>query len=98
MFDKLKQIKELRDRAKQMKEILAQETVHADAAHGQVNIVMDGNQEIISLTVEPELLAADKKEELEQGIKEAVNEAIKKSRTVMAQKIQGMDGLNIPGL
>lgn len=98
MFDKLKQIKELRDRAKQMKDMLAQETVHADAAHGQVNIVMDGNQEILSLTVEPALLAADKKEALEQGIKEAVNEAIKKSRAVMAQKIQNMDGLNMPGL
>jgi len=44
------------------------------------------------------MLAPDKKVETEKAIKEAANEAIKKSQKAMAQKIQSMGGLNIPSL
>ncbi len=98
MFNKIKQFKDLRDQANQMKQMLAQETVNAQAAHGQVNMVMDGNQEVLALEIDPELLHHDKKEELEKAIKEVTNEAIKKAQRVMAQKMQSMGGLNMPGL
>jgi len=38
------------------------------------------------------------KAKLETGVKEATNDAIKKAQKVMAQKMQDMGGLNIPGL
>ena len=98
MFEKIKQLKNLRDQAGQMKEALSQETVQADSAHGKISVVMDGNQEILALHIDEELLSPDKKDETEKAIKEAANEAIKKSQKAMAQKIQSMGGLNIPGL
>ena len=98
MFDKIKQIKELREQANTMKQALAQETVHGEAHHGQVSIVMDGNQEVLSVDIAPELLDSDKKEDLQKYIQEAINDAIKKVQRVMAQKMQGMGGLNMPGL
>lgn len=98
MFDKIKKLKNLRDQAKQVKETLAQETVSADAHHGQVSIVMDGNMEVLSAEINPDLLHPDKKEDLEKAVKEAANEAVKKAQRVMAQKLQGMGGLNLPGL
>ena len=98
MFEKIKQLKELRDQAQTMKHALAQETVQADSHHGQISVVMDGNQEVLAVNINPEQLDLDKKSDLENGIKDAVNDAVKKSQRAMAQKIQGMGGLNIPGL
>jgi aspartyl-tRNA synthetase len=44
------------------------------------------------------VVSADNKEKLENAIKDAVNESIKKVQMVMAKKMQTMEGLNIPGL
>src|SRR3990167_527336 len=88
MFNKLKQIKDLRLQAKELQKTLSQETVHESAAGGKVNLVMDGNQKILSVDVDAELLSPDKKETIERGIKDAVNGAIKKLQTQMAKKMQ----------
>ncbi len=98
MFNKIKEIKNLRDQAKRVKETLAQETVQAEAHHGQVSIIMDGNMEVLSTEINPDLLHPDKKEDLEKAVKEATNDAVKKAQRLMAQKLQGMNGLNLPGL
>src|SRR3990167_2901362 len=88
MFNKLKQIKDLRSQAKELQKTLSQETVHESAAGGKVNLDMDGNQKILSVDVDAELLSPDKKETIERGIKDAVNGAIKKLQTQMAKKMQ----------
>jgi hypothetical protein len=98
MFDKIKQLKELRDQAKQMKEMLGQESVVGEGGGGKVTIVMDGNQEVLSTSVDPSLLQPESKENLEKYIREATNDAIKKVQRVMAQKMQSMPGFNLPGM
>lgn len=98
MFSKLKQYKDLRDQAKEMQNALAQETVHADGAHGQIQIIMDGNQHVNGLDISPELLQPQKKEELERSLRETFNSAIKKSQMAMAKKAKDMGRLNLPGL
>ncbi|MDP2684121.1 MAG: YbaB/EbfC family nucleoid-associated protein [bacterium] len=98
MFNKIKDLKNLRDQASQMKQMLAQESVSVDAIHGKITLVMDGNQEILSIDINPELLSPDNKEKLEQGIKEVMGDAIKKVQRLMAQKMQSMGGLDLPGM
>lgn len=98
MFSKLKQFKDLRDKAKEMQNVLAQETVHADGAHGKINIMMDGNQQVNALEIDPELVQPGKKEELERSLRETFNSAIKKSQMAMAKKAKEMGKLNLPGL
>ena len=93
MFNKLKQIKDLRDQAKVLKEALEKESVEGAGGWGKVKIIMNGNQEVVSVTIDPELAASDKKEKLEEATKEAVNDAIKKCQRVMAQKMQSMGNL-----
>ncbi len=100
MFSKLKQIKELRDQAKRLQDELGQETVNGDWHH-KINMVMDGNQKIVSIDIEPELLDNDKKEELEKGLKECFNETVKKAQMAAARRMQGMGGMggfNMPGM
>lgn len=98
MFNKLKQFKDLRNQAKEMQNTLAQEVVYADSARGKVQVVMDGNQHLNGVTVDPEMLKPERKAELEKAFQDAVNDAVKKSQMAMAKKAREMGHLNIPGL
>ncbi|NTW22726.1 YbaB/EbfC family nucleoid-associated protein [Candidatus Falkowbacteria bacterium] len=90
MFNKLKQIKDLRDQAKTMQNALAKESVTVE--RGGVKVVMNGNLEITSLTI----AEGTSKESTEKNVKEAFNEAVKKTQKLMATKLQEMGGF--PGL
>lgn len=95
MFDKLKQLKDLNDQAKRIQSILAEETVFVKTLDGKLSLIMDGNQKVVSLEIEPELLSPEHKDKLETALKEAYNEAIKKVQMIMAQKIQ-QGGISMP--
>jgi len=53
MFEKLKQIKDLRSQAKQMQNVLGQEVVTVDK--DGITLTMNGNQEVLSLKLNPEI-------------------------------------------
>lgn len=91
MFNKIKQIQELKSQANQIKSALSEEQVEGSGARGQVKITMDGNQEVKKVEISDDVL--NNKESLESGIKEATNDAIKKVQRVMAQKMSQMGGL-----
>lgn len=94
MFNKIKQIQELKSQANQIKKALAEETVEGSGGWDKVKIVMDGNQEVKSVSISDDLLG--EKAELETAVAEATNDAIKKAQRVMAQKMQSLGGLNLP--
>ena len=96
MFNKLKQFKDLRSQAKTLQSALSEESVEVEK-HG-VKIIMNGNQEITSVNVSPDLMNPNKKQDIENAIKDANNSAIEKTKRVMAQKIQSMGGLDQFGL
>ena len=98
MFNKLKQYKDLRDQAKQMQNVLAEETVYAEAAHGKIQVVMDGNQHVNGVSIDPEFLAPARKGDLERNLQSAFNDAVKKAQVAMAKKARDMGHLNLPGL
>lgn len=97
MFSKLKQIKDLRSQAKSLQGKLAQETVHASAKGGKINVVMDGNQKIVALEIDPSLLTPEQKKDVEDGIKEAIEEALKKVQRIMVEKMRS-SGMSLPGM
>lgn len=92
MFNKLKQFKDLRDQAKQLQNQLALETVTVEKNGNK--LIMDGNQEVLNLILNPDAT----KEEQEKKLTELINEAIKKAQRIAAQKMQQMGGLNLPGM
>ncbi|OIO49384.1 MAG: hypothetical protein CO042_04370 [Parcubacteria group bacterium CG_4_9_14_0_2_um_filter_41_8] len=96
MFNKLKQFKDLRSQAKTLQSALSEESVEVEK-HG-VKIIMNGNQEITSVNVSPDLMNPNKKQDIENAIKDANNSAIEKTKRVMAQKMQSMGGLDQFGL
>jgi hypothetical protein len=96
MFNKLKQFKNLRDKAKTLQNSLSEEKIEASAAWGKIKMVMDGNQEVKSVTIDPELLTS--KEKTEIAVKDVVNDAVKKVQKVMAEKLRKDGNFNFPGL
>ncbi len=99
MFNKLKQLKDLRDQAKQLQNTLSKESVTVSSLGGKVSMTLDGNLAMTAIFIEDELLAPDKKDRLQSGIKEAHAEGLKKIQRIMAMKMKDMGGLpNIPGL
>ncbi len=96
MFTKLKQFKEMRDKAKIIQNTLAEEKVEASAAWGKIKMVMNGNQKVLSVNIDPDLLG--NKEKMESAIKDVTNEAIEKVQKVMAAAIKKDKNFNFPGL
>lgn len=97
MFNKLKQFKDLRSQAKQFQNTLAAERVEGSADWGKVKITLDGNQEVLSVHIDPELLTIEKKAKLESAIKDAIGDATKKLRDLMAKKMRSGE-LKMPDL
>ncbi len=96
MFNKLKQFNDLRKQANQLKSALSTESVTIEKS--ALTLTMDGNQEITSVTINPDYVSAEKKDQLQREMREAVNEAIKKVQRLMAEKMRSMGGFDIPGL
>jgi len=90
MFSKLKQFRDLRSQAKTMQDALAQETITEE--RNGVKIVLNGNLELISLTLNENL----NKNSQEETLKICFNDAIKRAQRLMAKKLQDMGG--IPGM
>jgi len=88
MFSKLKQIQEMRKKARELKDLLSNEKVYGSALGGKVQIEMTANQEIEKVIVDPSLLSVDQKEKLEEGIKDAFKNALKEIQHIMAKKVQ----------
>lgn len=90
MFNKLKQLKDLRSTAKTMQDALSSERV--EETRGGVKITMNGNMEVLSVAIDGGLT----KEAIETGVKNSINDTIKKAQRLMAKKLQDMGGF--PGL
>ena len=90
MFNKLKQLKDLRSQAKKMQSTLSKEAITIEK--NGTKVVMNGNMEVTELTINEEL----KKESLEGILTDGINEAIKKIQKIMAKKMQEMGGF--PGI
>ena|SRR3989344_2365577 len=96
LFNKLSQIRDLKAQAKSLQSQLAEESVRVEKQG--VELVMDGNQKITKLEINPELLSPERKERLEEIIKELQNEAIGKVQRLMAEKMRSLGNFNLPGL
>ena len=98
MLNKLKQFKDLREQGKKMQSLLADESVTVRAAGDKVVLTMNGNLELSAVVIDNEMLAPDKKEKLQNAIKEAHADALKKMQRTIAMKMQQSGDFNIPGL
>ena len=95
----MKEAQKMQAKIAKMQEELKEKTVEASSGGGMVKVVCNGQQEIIDIEIEPELLEEKDVEMLQDLVLAAVNEALRRSREIADEemgKITG--GLNLPGL
>lgn len=95
----MKQAQMMQQKMAKLKEESAQFTAEASAGGGAVLVVVNGNQQLIRLTIKPEAVTADDVEMLQDMVTTAVNEALRKVQSELAARMSDITGgLSIPGL
>jgi DNA-binding YbaB/EbfC family protein len=92
----LKTAKEMQER---MQRELAELRVEGSGGGGMVVVVLDGQKNLLSLKVDPEVVNRDEVDMLQDLILAAFRDAAAKVDAELAQKLGGLGaGLKIPGL
>ena len=95
----LKQAQEMHSKISQLQEEMAAKKVESSSGGGMVNVVINGKQEVLSLRIDPEVVSRDDVEMLQDLIRAAVNEAIRKSQEMMSEEMKKITGgMSLPGL
>ena len=95
----LKQAQEMHSKISQLQEAMAEKRVETSSGGGMVSVVMSGKQEILSIRIDPEVISKEDVEMLQDLIRAAVNEAIRKSLEMVTEEMKKITGgLSIPGL
>lgn len=99
MKDLIQQAQGLQTKLTQIQEELAGRIVVGSAGGDMVTVEANGAQEIVSIKIEKELLDANEMEFLQDLIVAATNDALRKSKDLMAEEMSKLTGgLRIPGL
>lgn len=97
----LGKVKEFQAKMKEAQESLGQLTESAEAGAGMVKVTVNGRKQIISLTIDPDIIQPQDREMLQDLIVAATNRALENIEDQIKAHIQqSTDGLlpNIPGL
>lgn len=95
----MKRAQQMQARMAQLQEELAGKTVEASTGGGMVTAVANGRQEIVSVRIEKEVVAAGDVALLEDLVRGAVNEALARSRELAAAEMAKITGgLGLPGM
>jgi len=95
----MRQAQELQAKLAKAQEELSKTTLEASSGGGAVKVTINGQQEIQSIKISPEVIDPSDVELLEDLVLTAVNEALAKSQELAAERLGGLTGgLKIPGL
>ena len=92
----LKQVQQFQEQLQRQLESLV---VEATAGGGMVTVKMNGQKQLVAVSIEPEVFASRDQEMLQDLILAAVNEAARKVDEQTASQVGNLaGGLNLPGL
>jgi nucleoid-associated protein EbfC len=99
MGDLMKQAKVMQERLTNLQEEIGARTVEASAGGGMVTAKVSGKLQVLSISIEPEILNGGDREMLQDLVVAAVNEAIRQAQAMMTEEMSKLTGgLRIPGL
>ena len=97
--DLMKHAQQMQQEMMRVQQELATKTVEASSGGGMVTVVVNGRQELVSISIEPSVVDPDDVEMLQDLIMAAVNEGLAKSQDMIKEEMAKVTGgLSIPGL
>lgn len=99
----LKQVQKMQAEMAKVQSELGNITVTEEAGGGMIKATANGNKELISVEIDPQVINVEEKEILEDLVVAAVNKALQSANKLaedeMAKVTKGMlpPGMNIPG-
>jgi DNA-binding YbaB/EbfC family protein len=98
MFNQ-KLMRQMQGRIEKMNQELAELRVESAAGGGMVKAVVNGQQALLSVEINPAVIDPDDVEMLQDLVVAAVNDALSQSRELAAKKLSSVTGgLGLPGL
>ena len=87
MGNMMKQAQELQSKIFKLQEELAERTVETTVGGGMVKAVANGKQELLSITIDPEVVDPNDVQMLEDLIVAAINDVLKKAQEMVVRLI-----------
>ena len=97
--DPRKLMKQLQQAQERIQSEIAAMVVEATSGGGMVRVEMDGQKQLLRLSIDPEVVNKDDVEMLQDLVLAAINEANRKVDEAVQEKVGGLaGGMKIPGL
>ncbi len=95
----LRQAQQMGGRMQEIAERLKGERVHGAAGGGMVQVEANGLGEILRVTIDPDLIARNEREMVEDLVPAATNQALGKAKELHAEAVRTLTaGIPLPGL
>lgn len=95
----MKQANQMQNKMKKIQEELALQEFEGTAGGGAVKVMVNGNNEVKSVTIQPDAVSPDDVEMLQDLILAATNHAITTAKEVHdAEMAKVTGGMNMPGM
>ncbi len=99
MNDILRQAQIMQNKLAKLQEEMAERVFDAASGGGMVKVAVNGRQEIIRVTIEPQALEGGDVEMLQDLIMAAANESLRIARESMEREMSAISGgIKIPGM
>ncbi|MGC9520179.1 MAG: YbaB/EbfC family nucleoid-associated protein [Desulfuromonadaceae bacterium] len=99
MGNMMKQAQQMQRKMEEMQKELEGREVEASAGGGMVTVRVNGKQQLLEITIEPDAVDPQDVDMLQDLIMVAVNEGMRKSQEMVQNEMGKLTGgLNIPGL
>lgn len=98
MGNVMKQAQKLQSKMLKLQEELADKTVETSAGGGMIKVVANGRQQVMSITIDREVVDPEDVEMLQDLVLAAVNDALAKAQEMVSTEMGKLSGgFNLPG-
>lgn len=102
MGNLMKQAQQFQNKMAKLQQELEKKTIEATAGGGMVTVVVNGQQELLSITIDPEVIDPEDVDMLQDLVLAAVNDGMARAKKMvndeMGKLTGGLNLPNIPGL
>lgn len=98
-FGQMKDMYQLQKKAKQLQKELKELEIEARSTDNLVGVVVSGEMKIVAIEIADELLTPEKKNELEENLKDTIGQAMSRAQTESATRMQPLlKDMKLPGM